>query len=221
MATVTQMSSLDVSSGYTVYFNNVTYQPDDILIGFVLSDDALFGVSDNGFNWSTVQNQYSSGNDRASIIYRQPTNSATNTNVALVITDSISPRWAMGLLFRIRPDYGNTLSLQALNNLEYNGTSPSLTIPGTPTSRSVIIAGQCNNGVQFTFDDTDTTAGAWSAKWGFNASSGADRAIAAQYKQPTGDVAQTYNGTFLVGARTMLLGVNILEVDRGYWGVRL
>lgn len=216
MATVTTSVQGGNESGTTHTVSGLSYEPGDMLVALsITKPTASITVTDSGsYAWTRTETTAALGIG-GRIYTRVATNSATNTTLSYTLETGGALSF---ISFRVRPDAGKAIRVNATGKAVGLGSTISLAMPGTITTSSILIgAHMVDDDVYFT--DSDTTNGSWSAV-NVRTSSGADRAVASQWKIPTAAGAQTYNGSLSSSEYWIVMALNLLEIDLGYWGVK-
>lgn len=214
MATVTVVGTL-MTTGYTVSLGGLSYQPNDLIIGFYMASKSTPVIDSSGSYF--VQSFSFSSIPPTAAFYRVASTTSMSDSISFSINNGYIGGWIQAIVYRVRPDAQNIVTMQSITT---NSGQNSITYPDTVGSRSIIFGTQLRNNSSSRFTDTDTTAGSWSALTSA-ADSDRDTVVATQYKQPTGSAIQSYGGTVFKEGNRALVATHILETERGYWGVRL
>lgn len=215
MATITQSVQGGFESGTSTTVSGLTYKTGDVILVAIVTTSSG-SVKDSGlYDYTRIVFVTTPAAMAGRVMMRTATNDATNTTLTVSNTSSCALSF---ITMIVRPDAGKQITLKSTNYVSGSGTTASLSMPGDMTTQSVIFGVQAVADDVF-FTDSDTTNGAWSSVFS-RTSSGVDRAIATQWKQPTAAGTQTYNGTYASSESWGLMGVHLLETDFGFWGVR-
>ncbi len=219
MATVTNLISGSQDSGTSLTVGGLSYQRDDVILGFVVTNGVVANISDsNGFVYDFTDQPFGLSNAWRSTYFWDYMTGSTGS-ASLTIQRNTSTACAF-IVYRIRPASGKFMWLRTGNTFGGRSTSVDQSFFGYIGPTSLIFGGQAVANDNY-FTDSDTTNGSWSSPFVVSTSSGTDRAIASQYKFTTAEGQQNYSGNF-PGGLNEYWNVWLLTADEiGYphWGM--
>lgn len=216
MATVTQLSSGNISSGTTLNLTGVSVEPGDMLYLFTCS------YSLNGFssvtnlgdvvlgNLTAYKNTGPFPNTWTENLYGLQTHTVSSQTITLNFSSSAA---GAAILFRIRPDFGNGLThrQRAINFSSTASTTRSS--PSINVQETSIVIGACGVADDTFFTDTGTTGGSWSSVfYAFNNVGIYDIACFGQTKimnAPSSSIS--YGGTFPASEYATVFIAEVIE----------